>query len=348
MTNHFIPSDAALQYPFADKIPAGGELFAMHEDVFWLRMPLPFALDHINLWLIRDGANWCAIDCGIDNDASRQAWQQIFTQLAPNKLSRVLATHCHPDHIGLSHWLCEQFHVPLYMSAGEYAFARLMSAGLTGLDNQSQIEHFQRHGLSAVLAQQMQARKNHYPSLVPTLPVCFNRLQDGELFSIGGHIWRIITGFGHAPEHVSLYAKDLGILISGDMILPRISTNMGVNAIEPNGDPLKLYLDSLSKFADLPEDTLVLPSHGKPFRGLHTRITQLREHHALRLAEVHAACITPQSAADIVPLMFRRQLDVHQLNFAMGESLAHLRNLQSRGMLAEQCGTDHVFRFTAV
>jgi len=134
-------------------------------------------------------------------------------------------------------------------------------------------------------------------------------------------------------------------MISGDMVLPRISTNVSVFAIEPDSNPVQQYMDSLTKFKELPADTLILPSHGKPFRGLHTRITQLREHHAARLQEVLEACATPQSAADIVPIMFKRQLDAHQLTFAMGEALAHLHKLWIDGILQREIFPDGTVRF---
>ncbi|HXA46592.1 MAG TPA: MBL fold metallo-hydrolase, partial [Burkholderiaceae bacterium] len=165
---------------------------------------------------------------------------------------------------------------------------------------------------------------------------------------IGGHVWHIITGFGHSPEHASLYCAQQKLLISGDMVLPRISTNVSVFAIEPEANPVQSYLDSLAKYHVLPPDTLVLPAHGKPFRGLHTRITQLNQHHAARLAEVLEACRTPQSAADIVPIMFTRVLDAHQLTFAIGEALAHLHKLWFDGVLRRSFDNDGIIRFIHV
>jgi glyoxylase-like metal-dependent hydrolase (beta-lactamase superfamily II) len=177
------------------------------------------------------------------------------------------------------------------------------------------------------------------------VPAAYTRLQDGEELVIGGERWRVIAGFGHSPEHASLYCARRKVLISGDMVLPRISTNVSVFSVEPEANPVKLYLDSLARFAGLPDDTLVLPAHGKPFRGLHTRITQLVDHHAQRLDEVEQACATPQSALDIVPIMFRRPLDVHQLTFAIGEALAHLHKLWFDGVLRRDAGSDGVLRF---
>jgi glyoxylase-like metal-dependent hydrolase (beta-lactamase superfamily II) len=339
--------ESQLDYAFGDTLPAPGSAHEVAPGVFWLRMGLPFALDHINLWLLRDGAGWTVIDCGIASDATRSLWEQVFaTALDGLPITRVIATHCHPDHVGLSGWLCDRWNTPLWMTTGEYGFARMMSASLPGVDGTAALPHFQRHGLTdGALLEQLQGRRNYYPSLVPAVPAAYRRLQDEQVFRIGAHEWRVITGFGHAPEHASLYCEELRVLISGDMVLPRISTNVSVFAVEPEANPVQLYLDSLAKYAGLPDDTLVLPSHGKPFRGLHTRIGQLVEHHRERLLEVVTACATPQSAADIVPVMFRRALDAHQLTFALGEALAHLHKLWFDGVLTRTMGEDGIFRF---
>lgn len=339
--------ESQLSYAFGDTIPAPGTAQEIVPGLFWLRMGLPFALDHINLWLIRDEGGWTVVDCGIATEATRTSWETIFsTALDGLPIVRVIATHCHPDHVGLSDWLCSRWSAPLWMTTGEYGFARMMSASLPGVDGTAMLPHFQRHGLvDEAMQEQLKGRKSYYPTLVPAVPASYHRLQDRQVFRIGAHEWRVITGFGHSPEHAALYCADLNVLISGDMVLPRISTNVSVFAVEPEANPVQLYLDSLGKCHDLPEDTLVLPSHGKPFRGLHTRIAQLHDHHRERLAEVVQACATPQSAADIVPVMFRRALDAHQLTFAMGEALAHLHKLWFDGVLVRETGTDGVVRF---
>ena len=345
------PLESQLVYPFADELPPPGGVRALAPGLAWLRMPLPFALDHINLWLLRDEregrSGYTVIDCGVALDATRANWEQVLAgPMAGAPVLRVLATHCHPDHVGLSGWLCERFQAPFWLTAGEFGFARMMAAALPGVDGPAAIPHFERHGLTdPAMLEQMRSRRNYYPSLVPSVPDAYTRLQDNQLVAIGKVNWRVITGFGHSPEHASLYSEELNVLISGDMVLPRISTNVSVFAVEPEGNPLQHYLDSLDKFADLPQDVLVLPSHGKPFRGLHTRIDQLREHHVARLAEVQDACRAPVSAMDIVPIMFRRPLDAHQLSFALGEALAHLHKLWNDGMLKRVTGADGVFRF---
>ncbi len=352
------PLEQQLHYPFGDTLPARGRTLEVAPGVLWLRMELPFALNHINLWLIDDELEtpngrqrgWTVVDCGIASDTTRDAWEILFASaqelLGGRPVLRILVTHCHPDHVGLADWLCQLWNAPLWMTAGEYAFARMMSAGLPGADGSAMFPHFRRHGLtSPEMESRIQERKTYYSRLVPTVPVAYHRLQEGIPLQTGNFRWQIITGFGHSPEHASLYCAERNVLISGDMLLPRISTNVSVFAIEPEANPVAQYLDSLRKYESLPDDVLILPSHGKPFRGLHTRIQQLRDHHAERLEEVRQACREPQSACDIVPVMFRRPLDAHQLTFAIGEALAHLHYLWFAGELERSTGSDGVIRF---
>lgn len=350
------PLEAELDYPFGETLPEPGKVHQVAPGVLWLRMGLPFALNHINLWLLEDSFDtgsgpvqgWTAIDCGISSEATRASWETIFaTQLRGLPIVRVIATHCHPDHVGLADWLCTRWNAPLWMTTGEYLLARMLAASLPGVDGTAALPHFQRNGLTDPAALgQVRGRKSYFETLVPSVPLAYHRIHDQQRIRIGRHDWRVIIGFGHAPEHAALYCADLNVLISGDMVLPRISTNVSVFAIEPESNPVQLYLDSLTKYHDLPAETLVLPSHGKPFRGLHTRIRQLCDHHAERLAEVVAACATPQSAASIVPVMFPRALDVHQLTFALGEALAHLHKLWFDGVLRREVSADGIIRFT--
>jgi glyoxylase-like metal-dependent hydrolase (beta-lactamase superfamily II) len=344
-----------LNYPLADAMPGAGQTLAVADGVKWIRMGLPFALNHINLWLLRDQIDgkdgWTVVDCCIDKPESRAQWQQIFdTQLGGLPILRVICTHMHPDHIGLAHWLCDMWKVPLWISATDYNVARNLSSAATHVGGQAAAEFYASHGLNdPESVAKIKARTGYFPSLVPAVPNSYRRIMDGDMISIGSKDWRCISGYGHAPEHIALYCEELNTLISGDMVLPRISTNVSVFDLEPEGDPLKLFLSSIKKYLALPANTLVLPSHGKPFTGMHQRIYQLQNHHADRLAEVMQACSQqPTSGADIVPIMFKRELDLHQMTFAIGEAVAHLHMLWYEGKLMRSMNSDGIYLFNTV
>ncbi len=330
-----------MHFPFSD-VPALGQTVEVAPGVLWLRMPLPYALDHINLWLIADGDGWVAVDTGFGLPPAQEAWQKL---LAQRPLTRLIVTHFHPDHVGLAGWLMERTGAPLMMSALEFLSAQAVWLQAPGFSVQDMVRFFRTHGLDEAQQTALIERGNSYRRGVPMLPHTFHRLRDGDRIRIGAHDWQVIVGRGHAPEHVSLYCHTLGVLISGDMLLPKISTNVSVWAVCPEDDPLGDFLASLPALEALPANTLVLPSHGLPFRGIPQRIAALRAHHEARLAEILAACHTPRCAAELVPIIFPRPLDTHQLVFAFGETIAHLNHAWHAGQLMRQADSDGKIRF---
>jgi len=308
-------------------------------------MPLPFALNHINLWLLAEGAGYATVDTGIATPEVRDAWN---TLLAHRTLTRAIVTHLHPDHVGMASWLEQEKGTPLWMSQGDYLTAKLINAGISPFSTTDLIKFFISHGLSQASAAAFEQRGNAYKSGVPALPERYHQLFADDVLRIGKHDWRTIVGYGHAAEHMSLYCDELHVLISGDMLLPRISTNISVHPANPYGNPLKLFLDSIDRFLELPPDTLVLPSHGRPFRGLHGRVAQLHTHHAERCEILLNACKgNAFSAAEIIPALFEREFsDPHQTMFAMGEAIAHLNYLVHAGKMQRLENTD-LIRFTS-
>jgi glyoxylase-like metal-dependent hydrolase (beta-lactamase superfamily II) len=338
---------APLRFPFSD-VPAPGTTVEVAAGVFWLRMPLPFALNHINLWMLRDEAGWTLVDCGLNSAATRELWEHIFAWALPQgPVRRLIVTHYHPDHFGLAGWLTQRFGIEVWMTEGEYLSARAFLQGLPGYCMSSSADLFALHGLDSAQVEHQRTRGNTYRLGVGEPPAGFRRIMDGDEIGVDGRNWRVIMGYGHAPEHAALYCGDLGVLISGDMVLPRISTNISVWAAQPNGDPLKLFLDSVDRYARLPAATRVLPSHGPVFHGLQTRARQLQEHHEQRLHALLEACARPVTAAQVLQLLFQRPLDSHQMLFAMGEAIAHLNHLMHRGNVTRETGSDGVMRFAA-
>ena len=323
--------ESQLEYPIPE-LPSPGLVKRVANGVYWLRMPLPFALDHINLWLLEDGDRWAIVDCGYGNEATLDLWGKVIeSAMGGRSVSKVIATHHHPDHVGNAGWLTRHFGAPFWISQGEYLSAHAQRDGAAGQGREQLAVLYRSNGLDESHIPGILKGREHFKNSVPDFPSSYRRICEGDQLPIGPDVWTVIMGYGHAPEHAALYCKALGVLISGDMVLPRISTNISVPASQPDANPLRMFLDSLTRYAALPADTLVLPSHGLPFRGMQARIAQLKEHHRLRLSELLVACESPQSAADVLDVLFRRKLDSHQMLFAMGEAMAHLHYLHEEG-----------------
>ena len=341
------PPTYAPEYVFGSRMPAPAEAVEVGPGVFWLRMPLPFALDHINLWLLRDGNEWTLVDCGVNSRATIELWERLIgNHLHGTRIGRLVVTHYHADHVGLAGWHARRWDAPLWMTEGEYLTALALYYETPGHHRGSMFDLFRAHGLEERRIDAMKSFSGAYPRLITELPHTFRRIMPDEELAIGGRRWRVLAGYGHAPEHASLYCDELEIMIAGDMVLPRISTNISARPVEPDGDQLARFLESLQRFTALPQSTLVLPSHGLPFRGLHGRLAQLQSHHAERLGELRAACSEPRCAADLVPILFRRALDDRAWYFAMGECIAHLNHLMYEGSVARRRDADGIWRFT--
>ena len=338
---------ASLDYPYPE-VPAPGTTLQVAPGVRWLSMPLPFQLDHINLWLLDDGEDAAPgttiVDTGIADTRTRELWQQIFA--TAGKVKRVILTHYHPDHAGNAAWICNRFGVELWTTQGEYLTAHAVRASVAGYTGEAVLKVFRRNGLDQAHYQAMSGRNNRYAELVPEFPHSYRRIIEGDFVQIGKSRWRAIIGHGHAPEHLSLYCEALDTLIAGDMLLSTISTNVSVWSIDPEGDPLRLFLDSIARYRQLPADVLVLPSHGKPFRGAHERVAQLEAHHQERFSVLKEVLGKGEkSAGDLLPVLFRRKLDAHQTFFAMGEAIAHLHYLYYAGQVGRAAGADGIMRY---
>jgi glyoxylase-like metal-dependent hydrolase (beta-lactamase superfamily II) len=335
--------------------PAAGQAILVAPGIYWIRMPLPFKLDHINLWLLEDndaeGEGWTLVDTGYGAAATHALWEGHFAETMRGlPVKRIIVTHFHPDHVGCAGWLHQRTGAPLWMTATEFLSAHAAADDTAGFDRANTAELFVAHGIARLrpdFAIAQQTRDSAVKRGMSMLPRQFRRLSAGESIRIGQRDWRVMTVFGHAPEHAVFFSADDNILISGDQVLPRITTNVGVWGNQPVANPLKQFLDSMAEFAPLPAETLVLPSHDRVFTGLHARLDQLREHHQQRLAELERAIAEPISAAEILSVLFRRELDDHQLVFALGEAIAHLHYLWYAGRAARSLGADGVYRFSS-
>ena len=319
------------------------------------------SLTHINLYLLKGDTGWFVIDTGLATRQTAELWEQIFENcLGDKEVQGVICTHMHPDHIGQAGMITEKFQVPLYMTRAEYYQARSMFSGFSYGASWQGHQFYRRAGFEASFmssaseswharmastTKSYRERGNEYNT--PLFPSGFHRLQDGDVLNIGEHDWSVVVGSGHSPEHACLHCKSLKILISGDQILPIITSNVSVHPSEPEANPLKSWMDSHDKFLDIPADTFVLPAHNLPFYGVRERLRDLINHHEDRMLAIEEYCVKPSTAKELLPVLFKRKLDPRQTMMALGEAIAHCHLLMHRNRLERALDDDGVYMFSS-
>ena len=342
-------STESLLYAFEKPPPLAG-CREVAPGVLWLRMPLPGALDHINVWALSDRDGWTLVDTGLQMPEVEAAWQRAFVATLDDRpIVRVICTHMHPDHIGMAGWLTRRFDCVLWMTRLEYLTCRVLVAD-TGREAPSDgVRFYRAAGWSEEALEDYKARFGGFGKGVYALPDSYRRVSDGDEIEIGGRLWRAIIGRGHSPEHLCLYCPQLDLMISGDQVLPRITSNVSLFPTEPEADPLSDWLASIASLKDqIPDEVLVLPSHGEPFRGLHARLEQLNAWHEETLQRLIAVLREPKRAIDVFGVMFRRTIDAKLLSLATGESLAHINCLIHRGRAVRELDAHGTAWFRAI
>ncbi len=338
-----------LTYPMTVK-PQTGEAVDIAPGVKWMRMPLGGALAFINVWAIAEGDGWAIVDTGIGGAETRNGWRAVLKgPLEGKPVTRVFVTHMHPDHIGMSGYLTRKFDAHLWITRLEYITCRSLAADTGREAPEDALRFFQGAGWDEDALENYRARFGGFGRGLHALPDSFRRLSDGDEIRIGDHVWRVVVGSGHSPEHACLYCPDLKLMISGDQVLPKISSNVSVFPTEPDGDPLTDWLTSLARLkTQIPDDVLVLPAHNEPFHGLHARIDHLISGHERGLERLAALLAEPRRVVDVFSVLFRRKIDQNLLGLATGESLAHLNCLMARGQAVRERDASGVDWYRAV
>lgn len=355
-TNHPVTTECnqdkthqSLSYPDL-AIPPAGQLTCILPGLFWLRMPLPFKLDHINLYLLREEDGWCVIDCGLANEASLALWQTIEQQYFGDlPVKRIIATHSHIDHMSAAGYLCRHWNAPLFITKGEYEHLRLQ------LDSETLGKRYysmlKASGLADQDSQQLSKMGQGLGKMFSGIPDNIQFIEEGDCLSIGRYQWQIIVSEGHCIAHASLYCAEAGVLISGDQVLPGISSNVSVRSDQPEGNPLQAWLEGLQQLKSLPDDLLILPAHETPFYGLHIRLEQLIDEHHQQLEKLVSALDSTDTEAlltELISVLYPRKLSHFDRILACGECLAHLHYLRDTGRIAKSMHPDGIWRFRSV
>lgn len=322
-----------LSYPFGRSFPEPGEVISVGKGIGWARFPIPGALKHVNVAILDDGDGVAVVDTGLDIAICREGWEALLAgPLAGRAVTRIIVTHFHPDHLGLAGWLAPRFHAPLMMTRTEWLWGRLLNADVRDAPPDEAPAYWRLAGWDeARIAREASNGWGRFASVVSPVPFQYVRLVDGQTLKIGKREWRVVTGSGHSPEHACLIDDAGKVMIAGDQVLPRITSNVSLMLGEPDEDPLGDWLGSIAKLKGLPDDLLVLPGHGDPFTGLHARLNALDAGHRERLNALAAHLEEPRRAVDCFGVLFARAVDDSIVQLATGEAMAHLRRLEVEG-----------------
>ncbi len=324
----------SIRYPH-ETPPAEGEAIEVAEDVLWMRLPLPMRLDHVNCYVLRDPDGWTIVDTGFATSRSRGVWERILSgPLDGLPVARVVVTHHHPDHIGLAGWF-QSRGATLLTTRTAWLYARMLTLDVQEQAPAEQIAFLERAGMEpSILARRRVDRPLNYADVVAPLPVGFHRLKQGDRITAAGRDWDVHLGGGHAPDHLTLWSRDDGLVIGGDQLLPSISPNLGVYATEPEADPVSDWLESCERFLKIARpDQLVLPGHKLPFIGLPARLRQLIDNHHGALDRLMAHLLTPRRGGDCFLPLFRRTIGEGEYGLALAETIAHLNHLHQTGRI---------------
>lgn len=338
-----------ISYPY-NTPPELGSAIEVAEGVLWMRLPLPMALDHVNVYALDDGDGWTVVDTGFSSKRTQAIWETLLAgPLMGKPVTRVLVTHHHPDHVGLAGWFQERG-AELVTTRTAWLFSRMLTLDSQELPTEAQLTYWRRCGMAPqILAKRSAERPFNFSDCVWPMPLGFTRIRQGDSIRIGGRTWDVHIGNGHAPEHATLWSRDDNLVLSGDQILSTISSNIGVYATEPEADPVGDWLEACERLAELARpEHLVLGGHKLPFTGLPFRMAQLIENHHSALNRLHGYLDVPKTAGDCFPVLFKRNIGEAEYGLALVEAMAHCLHLWHEGRVQRVLREDGAWTWQAI
>ncbi|SMX24665.1 MBL fold metallo-hydrolase [Boseongicola aestuarii] len=334
-----------LRYPF-ETPPPEGEVTEVVDGILWARLPLPMALDHVNVYILDGDDGWTIVDTGFNSRRTRAIWQKLLEgPLAGKPVARVLVTHHHPDHVGLAGWFVTEHGAELLMSRTAWLMARMLTLDEQAVPPPETMAFWKSAGMSAeILASRANERPFNFADAVAPIPLGYTRVTGDSRLVLGGRGWLVLEGNGHAPEHLTLWSEDSQVVLAGDQIIPSISPNIGVYATEPEADPLAEWLESCERFQTFATPgQLVLPGHKLPFIGTETRLDQLIQNHHGALQRLEAFLVEPHTAAECFRTLFKRDIPSGEYGLALVEAMAHCLHLWHDGRVTREMREDGVW-----
>jgi glyoxylase-like metal-dependent hydrolase (beta-lactamase superfamily II) len=343
-------AQTGLRYPWPEP-PAEGEAIEVAAGVLWIRLPLPMALDHVNVYALDDGDSWTIVDTGFSSRRSRAIWEKLMAgPLGGKPIGRVIVTHHHPDHVGLAGWFQTEHGAELWITRTAWLFSRMLQLDEQEMPSAESLAFYRSAGMDPeIFEQRRKERPFNFADMVYPMPLGFKRIKEGDVVRIGGRDWDVHMGNGHAPEHATFWSRDDNLVISGDQILPSISSNIGVYATEPEADPVGDWLEACERLAQYGrEDHLVLGGHKLPFTGLPLRMRQLIDNHHGALKRLEAYIATPRVGGECFPPLFKRSIGPSEYGLALVEAFAHLNHLYQTGKASRTRREDGAWVWQAI
>ncbi|MDR0266971.1 MAG: MBL fold metallo-hydrolase [Paenibacillus sp.] len=312
--------------------------------IIQVKISMSFPLRWVNSYVLRESEGVTIIDPGPHTPDNEEEWKQAFAELgmAFSDIRQIVLTHHHPDHLGCSGWLQQLSGCKVWMSERSFQETLLMWGPGSTIQTDL-LKLFSSQGMPEEWTDQLETHMNGFlAQITPKPEVSF--ILKGQKFAMGGREWLPIETAGHAPGHVSFYHEESGIILCGDAVLPQISPNV---SLMPGSDPepLQSFMQGLQKLKKF-EVSTAYPGHRSSFQHFDDRLETLLLHHEERLAKLEQLIASgPASGFELCISLFSSKLGIHQMRFAMCETLAHTRELERRGRITSQSGTDGVARY---